>query len=254
MDFKRRSGYKDGGSNWKLCTILLFIVAYSGSESADTIFETLSNNLQTSNGYDLAVLNDKFTYENDCAAVMAKEFGASVLSKKVSFRARWMSCISHQINTKIKNVINSEPINSSKVSKNLISLKSLVAKAKRTDFNPEPPNGFSFIREVSICFGSSFGFSTSSHFRSASWGTHLIQHWRRRREDTRKPDRFYNIMWIWRTPNQPFSASYRWCILRPLSCLDGPWLFIIADTDEGHTYIGRVEKQTGGWSVRYDWF
>lgn len=153
---ERQSIKEGGGFKWKICTRLIFLAQHTGSESAENIRATIQRDLLKTTGFNLSDFEKNFTFVTDCAAVMAKTFGASVSPRRIPFNERWIGCISHQINTTMKNVMESGPINSSEILKNFLLVKSIVATCKQSNINSQLPEGFRLIQDVSTRFGSSY--------------------------------------------------------------------------------------------------
>lgn len=156
IEFGRKSLSNGGGITWKFVTRLLFIINHSGAESADAIAETLNNRLSSSYGLKLSDFQKRFTFVTDSAAVMPKVFGASVSQKKVPYGERWLPCITHQINTVMKTVIQSPKIKDSEIFRNLNCVKKIVSTIKHAGLNEKLPDGFAFLQEVETRFGTTY--------------------------------------------------------------------------------------------------
>lgn len=126
LQLSRKSIAQGGGIKWKIFSRLLFVSDHVGSKCVEFIKNTLNTALKHSTGFDLESFEKPFTFLTDWGAVMAKVFGASVSSKKIACRHRWVGCISHQLNTVMKTVIESDEIKSSTISKTLVAVKSIV--------------------------------------------------------------------------------------------------------------------------------
>lgn len=110
LKIERKSLVDGGGIHWKICTRLMFTSAHVGSESAECLRETIEKNLLDTTGFKLNSFEKNFTFVTDCAPVMAKTFGASVSPKKIPILERWVGCITQQLNTVMKSVIESDEI------------------------------------------------------------------------------------------------------------------------------------------------
>lgn len=156
LEVQRRKGPPSSGYEWKIRSRLVFLANHKGSESADCIRETIEKNLKSTTGFELSAFENNFTHVTDCAPVMARVFKASVSPNQIPYSARWVGCISHQLDTVMKNVITAEPIISSEISKNLNLVKSIVSTVKHADFNQEMPDGYSLLQESPTRFGTTF--------------------------------------------------------------------------------------------------
>lgn len=99
-------------------------------------------------GLTISSFENRFTFVTDCAYIMPRVFDASVSSTKVPFSARWIRCITHQLNDATKYVIQSREINDLETFKNSITAENIVATVKHASYNDEFIDGFSFLRKV----------------------------------------------------------------------------------------------------------
>lgn len=117
MKYFRCKISEDGGYQWRICSRVLFIAPHKGVETSEAICQTLETPLKQVTAFEISAFEKNFTFDTDWAAVMAKKFVSSVSMNKVPFGERWVGCISHQLNTVIKSVVESGPIKSTEMEK-----------------------------------------------------------------------------------------------------------------------------------------
>ncbi|CAN8074603.1 unnamed protein product [Agarophyton chilense] len=101
----------------------------------------------------MEVFMKNFTFVTDCASNVLRIVPASSLSQRVPFSEKWKGCLSHQLNTAMKHVVNIFCPNSVIV-KDVISMKTLVRIFKHENWNNELPDGFVLIQVVKTRFGT----------------------------------------------------------------------------------------------------
>lgn len=154
IEVHRRPVSRGGGLSWKLQTRLLFITPHVGAETAEEIRKTLDECLVASTGKPLEAYEKNFTFVTDCAATMPCVFGASVSPARVPYCERWVGCISHQLNTAMKNAMKHEGIATSIIGQDLERVKKIVTLFKKASLNAEMPEGHALIQEVETRFGT----------------------------------------------------------------------------------------------------
>lgn len=154
VEVSRRPVCKGGGKVARLRSKLLFITPHSGPETAQDIRGTLENRIKATTGFHLTDFEQTFTFVTDCAATMPCVFGASVSSSRVPYSHRWIGCISHQLNTSMKNAMNNSQISSGEIGVDFERVKKIVTLFKKSAMNVMMPDGCALIQEVETRFGT----------------------------------------------------------------------------------------------------
>lgn len=138
---------------WMVSRILL-LKEHIFAETAINIRELLRSGLQNEYGVEFDQFMSRFTFVTDCASTMPCIVGASSSSSRVPFTEKWLGCISHQLNTVMKNVMADDERKAGVVSTNLSSLKTIVRIFKQGNWNKDLPPGYALIQEIETRFGT----------------------------------------------------------------------------------------------------
>lgn len=145
---------EDRSSNrprWCLRNRVLFIARCSGSETAETLRETIDAHL-TPYGIFVQKLKRHFTFVTDCEATMRAVFGPSVSPNRVPYSELWVGCAPHQLNTAMKHGFDNAT--DEHVRKDVESMKKLIRIFKKNGMNDKLPSGTMLKQELSTRFGT----------------------------------------------------------------------------------------------------
>lgn len=138
---------------WKNSTRVLFIVEHEDSEDALNIRTTIVKKLRSEYSIDLVFL-ERCSFVTDCAATMPRVFDASVSPNQIPFSDRWVGCISHQLNTVMKHVVESTLPRESTIIQSIDLVKKIVSSFKHASLNSKLVPGSALQQEVATRFGT----------------------------------------------------------------------------------------------------
>jgi len=137
------------------CRVVL-LEEHKGRETAVSLRNMLSDALMRRYGVEFEDLMQHLTFVTDCASTMPCIVGASSSSSKVSFSEKWVGCISHQINTCMKNCQQSKILTGelSVIQTDLNAVKTIVRIFKQGNWNALLPDGYALLQEVETRFST----------------------------------------------------------------------------------------------------
>jgi len=137
------------------CRVVL-LEEQKGRETAVSLRNMLSDALMRRYGVEFEDLMQHLTFVTDCASTMPCIVGASSSSSKVPFSEKWVGCISHQINTCMKNCLQSKILTGelSVIQTDLNAVKTIVRIFKQGNWNALLPDGYALLQEVETRFST----------------------------------------------------------------------------------------------------
>lgn len=113
----------------------MLLVKNREAESSKKIQNTLDNTLNEQFGFNLSYIVQNFTFFTELSATIPNIVGACASSARVYFGGKWVGCIVQKLNTALKNVIESEKGDATRVICDVEKVKETVRIFKAGGWN-----------------------------------------------------------------------------------------------------------------------
>lgn len=130
--------------------------------------------MENDKGLTLNDFGKAFTFVTDSVANMPKVSEASISNSLIPYSYRWFLCISHILNTFMKNALQNEDVKRSDNSRNLNLKKSIVSSVKDASLNDEMEDELHLLQDVATRISSTYDMM--ERFIKAKLSLHSLLH------------------------------------------------------------------------------